>query len=192
MAWYCPGDKPLSEPMMVRLPTHILVTRPQWVKHPGCESATDYGMSIYWTLIYHESALSSDDPLDFLQQSHHLSPSDTDQLAILKNCNDRTSFWIIGCLNILDARNQCRVFHLLPTSVYVRCLCIYSCYECDSPVYIYTIYLYAFACSFTHTTLFLLWHMHFEVFDLRSERYFVDTYLPHSWKFYLQRTGKLW
>ena len=27
------GDKPLSEPMMVRLPTHICVTRPQWVKY---------------------------------------------------------------------------------------------------------------------------------------------------------------
>ena len=32
MAWRPPGDKPLSEPMMVRLPTHICVTRPQWVK----------------------------------------------------------------------------------------------------------------------------------------------------------------
>ena len=31
MAWRHPGDKPLSEPMMVRLPTHICVTRPQWV-----------------------------------------------------------------------------------------------------------------------------------------------------------------
>ena len=31
MAWRRPGDKPLSEPMMVRLPTHIYVTRPQWV-----------------------------------------------------------------------------------------------------------------------------------------------------------------
>ena len=30
MAWRRPGDKPLSEPMMVRLPTHICVTRPQW------------------------------------------------------------------------------------------------------------------------------------------------------------------
>ena len=26
------GDKPLSEPVMVNLPTHICVTRPQWVK----------------------------------------------------------------------------------------------------------------------------------------------------------------
>ena len=32
MAWRRPGDKPLSEPMMVRLPTHICDTRPQWVK----------------------------------------------------------------------------------------------------------------------------------------------------------------
>ena len=31
MAWRRPGDKPLSEPMMVWLPTHICVTRPQWV-----------------------------------------------------------------------------------------------------------------------------------------------------------------
>ena len=31
MAWRRLGDKPLSEPMMVRLPTHICVTRPQWV-----------------------------------------------------------------------------------------------------------------------------------------------------------------
>ena len=33
MDWGCSGDKPLSEPMMVRLPTHICVTRPQWVNY---------------------------------------------------------------------------------------------------------------------------------------------------------------
>ena len=32
MAWRRSGDKPLSEPMMISLPTHICVTRPQWVK----------------------------------------------------------------------------------------------------------------------------------------------------------------
>ena len=32
MAWRRPGDKPLSEPMMVSLLTHICVTWPQWVK----------------------------------------------------------------------------------------------------------------------------------------------------------------
>ena len=32
MAWRRPGDKPLSEPMLVSSLTHICVTRPQWVK----------------------------------------------------------------------------------------------------------------------------------------------------------------
>ena len=31
MAWRSPGDRPLSETMLVSLPTHICVTRPQWV-----------------------------------------------------------------------------------------------------------------------------------------------------------------
>ena len=33
-AWRRQGDKPLSEPMMLRLLMHICVTRPQWVKTP--------------------------------------------------------------------------------------------------------------------------------------------------------------
>ena len=32
MVWCRPGDKPLSEPMLIILLTHICVTRPQWVK----------------------------------------------------------------------------------------------------------------------------------------------------------------
>ena len=41
MAWRRPGDKPLSEPMMVISLTHICVTRPQWVK---CH----YRWNYYW------------------------------------------------------------------------------------------------------------------------------------------------
>ena len=37
MTWRRPGDKPLFGPIMVRLPTHICVTRPQWV-------------NVYWLL----------------------------------------------------------------------------------------------------------------------------------------------
>ena len=39
MAWRRPGDKPLSEPMMVCLPTHICVIRPQWVNGALVDSA---------------------------------------------------------------------------------------------------------------------------------------------------------
>ena len=33
LAWRRPGNKPLSEPIMNSLPTHICVTRPQWINH---------------------------------------------------------------------------------------------------------------------------------------------------------------
>ena len=35
MAWHRPGEKPLYEPMMVNLLTHICVTRPHWVNDPS-------------------------------------------------------------------------------------------------------------------------------------------------------------
>ena len=42
MAWRRPGDKPLSEPMMLSLLTHICVTRPQWVNLVRYGSKTSY------------------------------------------------------------------------------------------------------------------------------------------------------
>ena len=46
MAWLQSGDKPLSEPMMVSLPTHICVTRPQWVKSFSTMQETQMWMMI--------------------------------------------------------------------------------------------------------------------------------------------------
>ena len=55
MAWRRPGDKPLSEPMMVRSPTYICVTRPQWVKmgkvfrNLGClETSSRFRLDLLW------------------------------------------------------------------------------------------------------------------------------------------------
>ena len=41
MAWRQPGSKLLSEPMMVSLPMHICVTRPQWVNQIGKHCIND-------------------------------------------------------------------------------------------------------------------------------------------------------
>ena len=43
MAWCWPGDKPLFDPMMIILLTHICVTRPQWVNEH-----TRSGGSLKW------------------------------------------------------------------------------------------------------------------------------------------------
>ena len=50
MAWRRPGDKPLFEPMMVRLPTHIYVTQPQWV-NTSKPSASYMRQWIRWALV---------------------------------------------------------------------------------------------------------------------------------------------
>ena len=53
MAWRRPGDKPLSETMVVSLPTHICVARPQWVN--WAITGSNNGLSsvrcqaIFWT-----------------------------------------------------------------------------------------------------------------------------------------------
>ena len=63
MAWRRPGDKPLSEPMMVSLLTHICVTRPQWVKPIVCKWIyMSWGSAVKWhtnrTYIIFSSILS--------------------------------------------------------------------------------------------------------------------------------------
>ena len=46
MAWHRPGDKPLSEPMMVSLLTHICVIPPQWVKIESCMPVFSLGNTV--------------------------------------------------------------------------------------------------------------------------------------------------
>ena len=53
MAWRRPGDKPLSEPMMVRLLTHKFVTQPQWVNSLWRIYAT-----VNWAIIGSDNGLS--------------------------------------------------------------------------------------------------------------------------------------
>ena len=48
MVWHRPGDKPLSEPMMVRLPIHIYATRPWWIEgdpEGNCTCLTHWGLN---------------------------------------------------------------------------------------------------------------------------------------------------
>ena len=61
MAWRRPGGKPLSESMMVSLPTHICVTRPLSVKfnlHVGLKTMVD--IREYAKQTFHEGPLSRD------------------------------------------------------------------------------------------------------------------------------------
>ena len=55
MAWRRSGDKPLSEPMMVGLPTHICVTLPQWVPDTRLWSLVSLAMACHKLILFHDS-----------------------------------------------------------------------------------------------------------------------------------------
>ena len=62
MAWRRSGDKHLSGPMMVRLPTHICVTRPQWVNEGGQRAMQAAGKEHYERLSNVEFDWKPDSP----------------------------------------------------------------------------------------------------------------------------------
>ena len=55
MAWRRPDDKPLSEPIMVSLPTHICFTRPQWVKYEKFYITTKRSVTLYIQILVHSA-----------------------------------------------------------------------------------------------------------------------------------------
>ena len=57
MAWRRPGDKPLSEPMVVSLLTHKCVTRPQWLKKPYAPRFSFFNVlsECVGQILFHES-----------------------------------------------------------------------------------------------------------------------------------------
>ena len=73
MAWRWPGNKPLSEPMMVSLLTHICVTRPQWVNqqtfstpHPKSPRRWLKEASLHLSIIYHLACCGQFDQMWFI------------------------------------------------------------------------------------------------------------------------------
>ena len=54
MAWRRPGDKPLSEPIVVNLPTHVCFTRPQWINSGWTRSqpmSEDVSKTQFWGIV---------------------------------------------------------------------------------------------------------------------------------------------
>ena len=76
MAWRWPGDKPLSEPMMVSLLTHICVTRPQWVKVMVLwwkDQRITRLLTSLWTINLYMSAVSGNEATPHVWLDHGVS-----------------------------------------------------------------------------------------------------------------------
>ena len=96
MVWRRSGDKPLSEPMMVILLTHICVTRPQWV---NCHRISLQGLH------RHELCPKSSGTLLFLTSMNCITPAQIPpNCCKLKQTNNQFT-----CLNDLSlARWSCQ------------------------------------------------------------------------------------
>ena len=76
MAWRRPGDKPLSEPMMLSLTRHICVTWPQWVPQPLLQTLsrfTDHQVASSAYPKYRNMTIPRSHKIDFLQHVHQPS-----------------------------------------------------------------------------------------------------------------------
>ena len=89
MAWRRPGDKPLSEPMVVRFTTHICVTRPQWV------NVLD--QIICWKYNYHIYIYAALEGVSFLNLDYNPLAC-VDDMYRMKFCEHSASIYF--CLEI--------------------------------------------------------------------------------------------
>ena len=83
MAWRRPGDKPLSEPMMVGLPTHICVTRPRWINAFATGRCSNF--KVYFLKTLPESNLVSNVTDQFLRTCEIImwTPLNLDSMSTL-------------------------------------------------------------------------------------------------------------
>ena len=92
MAWRRSGDKPLSEPMMVSLLTHICVTRPQWVKAiyekitviPDVYKPTDM-LTHFFRWLCHHCLMFVHSCSPFIQVLHTTVPDLKPQKIVMEN-----------------------------------------------------------------------------------------------------------
>ena len=72
MAWRRPGNKPLSEPMMLRLLTHTWISRPKWVNSWHTVHPKNHVNCLHWSILsisFRITSLSLGQSYDWLSDS---------------------------------------------------------------------------------------------------------------------------
>ena len=115
MAWRRPGDKPLSEPMMINLPPHICVTQPQWVKLlRQTPWSTHLGLKRIYELVEWVIISSNDYMVPIWRQALFCTNVDSSSVGLLgTNCKELES-------KQHDIRNE---MHLKLSPVQYRPVC---------------------------------------------------------------------
>ena len=84
MAWRRPGDKPLSEPMLVKSLTHICVTRPQWVKHKAYILLTVWHISRHFNTFDIKNVFKNVEHIEAKTNCHHSADNISNTFSWMK------------------------------------------------------------------------------------------------------------
>ena len=125
MAWRRPGDKPLSEPMMVSSLTHICVTRPQWVNdylttdviwRPR-SSPLLAQLSVRYVLPHGHGVYRITDRPSAIEETLMDRGKDDHYQTITKQykTNRFDNYWVILCIGFLDYKEK--TGHIAPVAV---------------------------------------------------------------------------
>ena len=98
MAWRHPGDKPLSEPMMLNLLTHICVTRPHWVNwfsHGRC--GCDFKSVIFKVILWMDILSTSCHMVVRLMPKERLIDDKSTLVQVMVWCHQATSHYLSQC-----------------------------------------------------------------------------------------------
>ena len=102
MAWRRSGDKPLSEPMMVSLPMHMCVTRPQWVNTVLNNSKIwNWNWNSKANLTYAPETMSTDGWTDWQGESSIPPPTPTSLGGGITMCILHMDNKILHIINLL-------------------------------------------------------------------------------------------
>ena len=117
MAWRRPGDKPLSESMMVSLLTHICVTRPQWINNFSALSKHRFSIDyleyhVYIWQVWPRLSCANTGPIWiwFKDANRHLDKNSL--IEKLANGNLVTPNWLFNAI-----RYQCTILTIMYSRV---------------------------------------------------------------------------
>ena len=139
MAWRRSGDKPLSESMLVSLPTHICIIRPQWVN-----STLWYYISTHFhnVILHFHTFMQCDTALAYISTIYHICIHFHNVICIwIHFCN------VISCLHTLL---QCDA-----VLEYTFAMCYWICIHlCKVILHIQTLLQCATAFAYTYRAIF--------------------------------------
>ena len=96
MAWRRSGDKPLSEPMMVSVLTHICVTLPHWVNSLAGRSENDF-RSITCKLIFRSDISSNSYEIALWSMPENPTDDKSTLVQVMAWCHQATSHYLSQC-----------------------------------------------------------------------------------------------